>query len=121
MKHLILALLTGAAVAASAPAYAAVKTIVLAHDAFADGSGWKPVADILQSCGYSVPVVQEPETSFAADVSPTRRMLARSLRAGRPHRSSDVQTSITVLRSVPLCYLSTFDEIRNRSVLGVYS
>jgi hypothetical protein len=65
MKRLILALLTGAAFAASSPAYAAVKTIVLVHGAFADGSGWKPVADILQSHGYSVLVVQEPETSFA--------------------------------------------------------
>jgi alpha-beta hydrolase superfamily lysophospholipase len=54
MKRLILALLTGAAFAASSPAYAAVKTIVLVHGAFADGSGWKPVADILQSHGYSV-------------------------------------------------------------------
>ena len=61
MKRLILALLIGAAFAASSPAYAAVKTIVLVHGAFADGSGWKPVADILQSHGYSVLVVQEPD------------------------------------------------------------
>jgi hypothetical protein len=39
MKRFILALLTGAAFAASSPAYAAVKTIVLVHGAFADGSG----------------------------------------------------------------------------------
>ena len=78
MKRLILALLTGAALAASSPAYAAVKTIVLVHGAFADGSGWKPVADILQSHGYSVRVVQEPETSFAADVAATRRVLDKA-------------------------------------------
>src|SRR5258705_12393837 len=78
MKRLILALLTGAALAASSPAYAAVKTVVLVHGAFADGSGWKPVADILQSHGYSVRVVQEPETSFAADVAATRRVLEKS-------------------------------------------
>jgi alpha-beta hydrolase superfamily lysophospholipase len=54
MKRLILTLLTSAALAVSLPAYAAVKTIVLVHGAFADGSGWKPVADILQSHGYSV-------------------------------------------------------------------
>src|SRR4026207_451011 len=78
MKRLILALLTGAAFAASSPAYAAVKTIVLVHGAFADGSGWKPVADILQSHGYSVQVVQEPETSFAADVAATRRVLDKA-------------------------------------------
>src|SRR5262249_11847487 len=78
MKRLILVLLTGAALAASSPAYAAVKTIVLVHGAFADGSGWKPVADILQSHGYSVLVVQEPETSFAADVAATRRVLDKA-------------------------------------------
>src|SRR5246127_359753 len=78
MKRLVLALLTGAAFAASSPAYAAVKTIVLVHGAFADGSGWKPVADILQSHGYSVLVVQEPETSFAADVAATRRVLDKA-------------------------------------------
>jgi pimeloyl-ACP methyl ester carboxylesterase len=78
MKRVILALLTSAALAASSPAYAAVKTVVLVHGAFADGSGWKPVADILQSHGYSVLVVQEPETSFAADVAATRRVLDKA-------------------------------------------
>src|SRR6516225_5803496 len=78
MKRLILTLLAGIALAASSPAYAAVKTIVLVHGAFADGSGWKPVADILQSHGYAVLVVQEPETSFAADVAATRRVLDKA-------------------------------------------
>src|SRR3974377_473362 len=78
MKRLILALPTGAAFAASLPAHAAVKTIVLVHGAFADGSGWKPVADILVSHGYSVRVVQEPETSFEADVAATRRVLDKA-------------------------------------------
>ena len=78
MKRLILALLTGAALAASLPAHAAVKTIVLVHGAFADGSGWKPVADILVSHGYSVRVVQEPETSFEADVAATQRVLDKA-------------------------------------------
>jgi len=78
MKRLILALLAGAALAASSLAYAAVKTVVLVHGAFADGSGWKPVTDILQSHGYSVRVVQEPETSFAEDVAATRRVLDKA-------------------------------------------
>src|SRR5215831_13003030 len=78
MKRLILALLTGAALSASSSAYAAVKTIVLVHGACADASGWKPVADILQSHGYSVLVVQEPETSLAADVAATRRVLDKT-------------------------------------------
>jgi pimeloyl-ACP methyl ester carboxylesterase len=78
MKRLTLALITGAAFALSSPAYAAVKTIVLVHGAFADGSGWKPIADILIGHGYSVRVVQEPETSFDADVASTRRVLDKA-------------------------------------------
>jgi pimeloyl-ACP methyl ester carboxylesterase len=78
MKIPVLALIMGAALAASPPAHAAVKTIVLVHGAFADGSGWKPIADILVSHGYSVRVVQEPETSFDADVAATRRVLDKA-------------------------------------------
>jgi pimeloyl-ACP methyl ester carboxylesterase len=78
MKRLLLALLTGAAFATSSPACAAVKTIVLVHGAFADGSRWMPVADILLDHGYSVHVVQEPQTSFAADVAATRRVLDKA-------------------------------------------
>src|SRR5262245_62600561 len=59
-------------------AHAAVKSVVLVHGAFADGSGWKPVADILERDGYTVHVVQEPETTFAADVAATRAVLERS-------------------------------------------
>src|SRR6202453_5541344 len=44
-----------------------IKNIVLVHGAFADGSGWKRVADILKSDGYKVSVVQHPETSYADD------------------------------------------------------
>jgi pimeloyl-ACP methyl ester carboxylesterase len=55
-----------------------VKNVVLVHGAFADGSGWKPVAGILEKGGYTVYVVQEPLTSFAADVAATRAVLDRS-------------------------------------------
>jgi pimeloyl-ACP methyl ester carboxylesterase len=78
MKRLILALLTGVAFAASSSVYAAVKNVVLVHGAFADGSGWRPVADILVNHGYSVRVVQQPETSFADDVAATRRVLNKA-------------------------------------------
>ncbi len=47
------------------------------HGAFADGSGWKPVADILRQDGYTVSVVQEPGTSLADDVAATNRILDR--------------------------------------------
>jgi pimeloyl-ACP methyl ester carboxylesterase len=57
---------------------AEVKNIVIVHGAFADGSGWKPVTDVLEHDGYTVQVVQEPLTSFDADVAATRYVLDRS-------------------------------------------
>jgi pimeloyl-ACP methyl ester carboxylesterase len=53
-----------------------VRNIVLVHGAWADGSGWKGVYDILVRDGYNVSIVQEPETSFQEDVAATKRVLA---------------------------------------------
>ena len=64
---------TGGVAAAAAPS--GIKNVVLVHGAFADGSGWEAVADILMKDGYTVAVVQEPETSFAEDVKFTKRVI----------------------------------------------
>ncbi|MHB8813935.1 MAG: alpha/beta fold hydrolase [Steroidobacteraceae bacterium] len=62
--------------AAIAPARAEpVKNVVIVHGAFADGSGWRRVVDILGRDGYAVSVVQEPLTSLADDVAATKRVL----------------------------------------------
>ena len=44
-----------------------VKNVLLVHGAFADGSGWLEVAKLLEKDGYTVSVLQEPETSYADD------------------------------------------------------
>jgi pimeloyl-ACP methyl ester carboxylesterase len=49
-----------------------IRNVVLVHGAFADGSGWKRVADILKNDGYKVSVVQHPETSYADDQKYTK-------------------------------------------------
>src|SRR5271155_5185782 len=49
-----------------------IKNVVLVHGAFADGSGWKRVADILMNDGYRISVVQHPETSYADDQKYTK-------------------------------------------------
>jgi pimeloyl-ACP methyl ester carboxylesterase len=54
---------------------APVKNIVLVHGAWADGSGWKSVYEILVKDGFKVSIVQEPETSFRDDVAATKRIL----------------------------------------------
>ena len=54
---------------------APVKNIVLVHGAWVDASGWIPVFEILTREGFNVSMVQEPETSFAADVTAAKRIL----------------------------------------------
>ncbi len=71
---MIAALALGSHVALAAPA-GAIKNIVLVHGAFADGSGWKAVSDILKKDGYKVFIAQPPETSLEDDVAATNRVL----------------------------------------------
>ncbi|HYP13204.1 MAG TPA: alpha/beta hydrolase [Bryobacteraceae bacterium] len=59
------------------PANQAIKTVVLVHGAFADGSGWRKVYDNLSKRGYRVTIVQNPLTSLEADVAATKRSLER--------------------------------------------
>src|SRR2546423_1871441 len=54
-----------------------IRNIVLVHGAWADGSGWKGVYDILVMDRYNVSIVQEPETSFKDDVAAVKRILAQ--------------------------------------------
>src|ERR1700712_300666 len=70
---LSLGAMAGPAAAQSAP----VKNIVLVHGAWADGSGWKGVYDILKKDGYNVSVVANPDTGLKDDIAATERVLAR--------------------------------------------
>src|SRR3954468_14000111 len=79
MKHLNAGLAFVAALSlfsTVAPARAEpMKNIVLVHGAWVDGSGWKPVYEILTKEGFRVTMVQEPETTFADDVTAAKRIL----------------------------------------------
>src|SRR6201984_1358446 len=65
-------MLVGATLNAAAAGPAGIKNVVLVHGAFADGSGWEAVANILQKDGYTVSVAQPPETSYADDQKSTK-------------------------------------------------
>src|SRR6202171_3379308 len=54
-----------------------IKNVVLVHGAFADGSGWEAVFNILKKDGYTVAVVQHPEPSFAEDIKFTKAVIDR--------------------------------------------
>jgi pimeloyl-ACP methyl ester carboxylesterase len=66
-----LCLVSFTALASAGPA----KNVVLVHGAWVDASGWKPVYEILTKKGFHVTMVQEPETSFADDVTAAKRIL----------------------------------------------
>jgi len=70
---------TAEAAPAPAPthAHAPIKNIVLVHGAFVDGSGWRPVYDLLSHDGYNVSIVQEPLSGLDEDVAATKRILDR--------------------------------------------
>ncbi|MBV1688113.1 alpha/beta hydrolase [Novosphingobium sp. G106] len=81
MTKVVLGLFAGVLASSLSPLTAhaapagAVKNVVLVHGAFADGSGWKAVYDILQRDGYNVSIVQPPETSLEEDIAATTRIL----------------------------------------------
>ena len=67
--------LSSAVFAQSAPT-APIKTIVLVHGGFVDGSGWSKVYNILVKDGYKVIVVQNPTITLEGDVAVTKRAIA---------------------------------------------
>lgn len=50
-------------------------TIVLVHGAWANGSSWSRVVELLQAKGLEVVAVHNPLSSFDADVAATRRVI----------------------------------------------
>jgi pimeloyl-ACP methyl ester carboxylesterase len=53
-----------------------VKSVVLVHGGFVDGSGWEGVYKALTKKGFKVSVVQNPTLSLAGDVAVTKRAIA---------------------------------------------
>jgi pimeloyl-ACP methyl ester carboxylesterase len=52
-----------------------IKNVVLVHGAFADGSGWKGLYQVLTKKGYNVTIVQNPLSSLEDDVRVTNLAL----------------------------------------------
>lgn len=62
---------------AAAQTPAGIRNIVIVHGAFADGSGFKGIYDILSKKGYNVTIVQNPLTSLKDDVAATNRAIEK--------------------------------------------
>jgi pimeloyl-ACP methyl ester carboxylesterase len=112
--------------AAAAPARAEpVKTIVIVHGAFADGSGWRAVADILVKDGYTVSVVQEPLTSLADDVAATKRVLdlqqGPTLLVGHSYGGMVITEAGNAPNVAGLVYIAAFIPDQGQSALDLLS
>jgi pimeloyl-ACP methyl ester carboxylesterase len=77
LRALLIAAASLAALPGAAAFAAPVKNIVLVHGAWADGSGWRGVYDILTKDGYKVSIVANPDTGIPDDVAATQRVLDR--------------------------------------------
>ena len=53
----------------------AAANVVLVHGGFVDGSGWRPVYDLLTQDGYHVAVVQNPTLSLEGDAAAARLII----------------------------------------------
>jgi pimeloyl-ACP methyl ester carboxylesterase len=112
--------------AAVAPARAEpVKNVVLVHGAFADGSGWQRVADILGKDGYTVSVVQEPLTSLADDVAATKRVLelqqGPTLLVGHSYGGVVITEAGNAPNVVGLVYIAAFIPDQGESAVALLS
>ncbi len=111
---------------AVAPARAEpVKNVVIVHGAFADGSGWRRVADILGKDGYTVSVVQEPLTSLADDVAATKRMLdlqqGPTLLVGHSYGGVIITEAGNAPNVVGLVYIAAFIPDSGESAVSLLS
>src|SRR5271170_4677020 len=100
-----------------------VKNVVLVHGAFADGSGWRGVADILVKDGYTVSVVQEPLTSLADDVAATKRVLdaqpGPTLLVGHSYGGVVITEAGNAPNVVGLVYIAAFIPDQGESAVGL--
>jgi pimeloyl-ACP methyl ester carboxylesterase len=100
---------------------APVKNIVLVHGFFADGSGWRGVADILTRDGYNVSIVQQPETSLADDVKATTAALdaaaGASILVGHSYGGVVITEAGNHAKVAGLVYIAAFQPDAGESLL----
>jgi pimeloyl-ACP methyl ester carboxylesterase len=102
-----------------------VRNVVLVHGAFADGSGWRDVADILVKDGYTVSVVQEPLTSLADDAAATKRVLdlqqGPTLLVGHSYGGVVITEAGNATNVVGLVYIAAFIPDRGERAVSLLS
>ena len=99
----------------SAPA-----TIVLVHGGFVDGSGWRPVHDLLTRDGYHVAVVQHPTVSLPGDAAAARLVIDAQdgpvVLVGHSYGGAVISEAGTHPDVAALVYVSAFAPDKDESV-----
>ena len=99
---------------------ARVTNVVLVHGAWADGSGWEGVYQLLKDDGYNVSIVQNPLTSFADDVAATRRAIASldgpTILAGHSYGGAVITEAGTDPKVRGLVYVAAFAPDKGDSI-----
>ena len=102
-------------------AQAPVKNIVLVHGAFADGSGWQAIHQLLTKKGYTVSVVGNPNTGLGDDVAATKRVLARQtgpvILVGHSYGGAIINEAGNDPKVVGLVYIAAFAPDANENLL----
>ena len=118
------ALALGVGASGTLPADAqAVKSVVLVHGGFVDGSGWEGVYQRLRKDGYDVTIVQNPTTSLADDVAVTRRAIAAApgqvILVGHSYGGVVVSEAGTDPKVAGVVYIAAFAPDAGKSVASL--
>src|ERR1700743_1049430 len=97
-----------------------VKSVVLVHGGFVDGSGWAGVYKALTRDGYKVSVVQNSTNSLADDVAVTKRVIAQAegdvILVGHTYGGVVITEAATDPKVAGLVYITAFAPDAGESV-----
>ena len=97
-----------------------IKSVVLVHGGFVDGSGWEGVYKLLRKDGFNVSVVQNPTISLQEDVAVTHRALAAmngpSILVGHSYGGVVITESGNHPNVAGLVYIAAFAPDKGESV-----
>src|SRR4029077_6172423 len=97
-----------------------VANVVLVHGGFVDGSGWRPVYDLLKQDGYQVAVVQNPTLSLEGDAAATRLIIDAQdgpvVLVGHSYGGAVISEAGTAPKVAALVYICAFAPDKDESV-----
>ncbi|MBW8688036.1 alpha/beta hydrolase [Chitinophaga sp. B61] len=101
----------------------AIKNIILVHGAFADGSGWEGVYNILAPKGYNITVLQYPMTSLEADVAALNNAIDKqegpTLLVGHSYGGTLVTEAGVSPKVAGIVYVAAFEPEVNESTFDL--